>query len=72
MPQYRVEIKQGTSTEIVEVECEGIESIRAVALRLARVYINELPADFWEAPLWALRITDESNISILSLTFSGD
>jgi hypothetical protein len=72
MPRYRIEIKQGASTRVVEVECEGIENIRVEAMKLAQAYINDLPTDFWEAPLWALRVTDESNMSILTLTLSGD
>lgn len=72
MPLYRVEITQGASTEVVEVECERIEDIRNEAMKLARHRINDLRADFWEAPRWTLRVTDHSNISILSLTFSGD
>lgn len=72
MARYQIEIKQGASTQVVEVECEGIEDIRFEAVKLARAYINALPVDFWEAPLWALRVTDESNMSILTLTLSGD
>lgn len=72
MPRYRIEIKQGASTQVVEVECDGIENIRVEAVKLAQAFINDLPVDFWEAPLWALRVTDESNMSILTLTLSGD
>jgi hypothetical protein len=72
MPLYRFEIIQGDSPEVVEVECDSIEHMRAEALRMAEDCLKDLRADFWDRPRWALRVTNESNMSILSLTFTAD
>jgi Domain of unknown function (DUF6894) len=72
MPVYKFEITRGDGTESVNVECDSIDDMRVKALRVATDSIGDLQGDFWERPLWALRVADESNMTILSLKFSGD
>ena len=72
MPLYRYEITQGDTTETHELEWDSIEHMREEALQLAVGCIKELRPDFWDRPRWALRVTDESNMTLLSLTFSAD
>jgi hypothetical protein len=71
MPLCRFEITQGGAIDIVEVECDDVEHIRAEALRLAKTRINDLTVGIWDKPVWALRVTDESRISILALTLAS-
>jgi hypothetical protein len=72
MPAYRFEVTRGDSTESFEVECDSFEHMRDKALRLASLSIGELQETFWGHPRWALRVSDETNMTILSLTFSAD
>jgi Domain of unknown function (DUF6894) len=73
MALYKFEIIEGDSADTLEIECADLEGLRAEALNLAADRIKHLKnKNFWEHPRWALRVTDDSNISILSLTFSGD
>ena len=72
MPLYRFEITAGDSVETIELECRDLEAIRAEAVRLAATAIKDLRGDFWERPLWAVRVTDDSNMTILSLKLAAD
>lgn len=72
MPLYRFEITQGASTRTIEVDCRDQESMRVEALRMAAAAIKDLRESFWKQPLWAVRITDDTNMTILSLKFSAD
>ena len=72
MPLYQFEITIGDATEMIEVECKSAEHMRVEALRTAVLGIRDLREDFWGKPRWALRVTDESNMSLLSLTFTAD
>ena len=72
MPQYRYEITRGDTTETHELEWDSIERMREEALQLAVGSIKELRPDFWDRPRWTLRVTDESNMTLLSLSFSAD
>jgi hypothetical protein len=72
MPSYRFETTLGDITEASEVECQDIEAMRDKALRLAQQSINALQTSFWGHPRWALRVTDDSNMTILSLTLTAD
>ncbi len=72
MARYRFEIIAGDSTQTIEIECRDLDAIRAEALKLAAAAIKELRENFWDRPLWAVRVTDDSNMAILSLKFTGD
>ncbi len=72
MPVYRFEITRGDTTEAADVECDSLEAMRAEALRRAKQAIGDLQESFWGHPRWALRVTDDTNMSILSLNFSAD
>jgi hypothetical protein len=72
MPLYRFEVTRGDTTEADEVECESIEVMREKALQVAQHSISDLQANFWGRPRWVLRVADDSNMTILCLTFSAD
>jgi hypothetical protein len=72
MPAYKFEIIHGDNAEAFDVECDGLDGIRAEAVTRAGDFVGNLPGDFWERPRWALRVTDEGNMTILSLTFFAD
>jgi hypothetical protein len=72
MSLYRFEILEGDLTDTVQVECHDLAEVRAEALRLAAGCIKDLRTDFWERPYWIVRITDDKNMTVLSLTFAAD
>jgi hypothetical protein len=72
MPVYRFEITRGDTTEARQVECESAEIMREKAFQIAKHSIGDLEESFWAHPRWAIRVTDDSNMTILCLTFSAD
>ena len=72
MPVYRFEITRGDTTEVSQIECENIEAMRRQALRTAKQSIGDLEESFWGHPRWVLRVTDDSNMTLLCLSFSAD
>lgn len=72
MPLYRFEITRGDTTEARQVECENADIMREKAFRIAKDSIGDLAESFWANPRWAIRVADDSNMTILCLTFSAD
>jgi hypothetical protein len=72
MPLYQFEITDGDATKTMAIECRDLDEVRVQALQLANRSIAELGVDFWKKARWALRVTDDTNMTIVALTFSGD
>ena len=72
MPLYQFEITEGDATKTMAIECRDLDEVRAQALQLANRSIADLREDFWKRPRWALRVADDTNMTIVSLTCSGD
>jgi hypothetical protein len=53
-------------------EFPDIYAAQAEAVRLCGEMIRDIDDSFWEVPLWQLRVTNDDQRLLFTLTFSGE
>lgn len=73
MPRYFFHLSHRASRPDTEgSELPDLQAARAAAVRLCGEIIQEIDGSFWDAPLWQLRVTDQDQQTLFTLTFSAE
>ena len=72
MPRYFFHILHHSSEPDDEgSELADIDAARAAAVQLCGEMIQEIGVSFWQAPRWQMRVTDQDQQLLFTLTFSA-
>jgi hypothetical protein len=72
MPRYYFHVRDGREFRDEEGhELEGLDEAREQAVIAAGEAIRDLGKRFWAGEEWHMDVTDESGVSVCSLTFSS-
>jgi hypothetical protein len=73
MPRYFFHIfHQASQPDTEGSELSDIHAAQAAAVRLCGEMIREFDGKFWAAPLWQLRVTNNDQRLLFTLTFSAE
>ncbi|MBA2590422.1 MAG: hypothetical protein H0U98_17565 [Alphaproteobacteria bacterium] len=53
-------------------EFADLQAAQAAAVRLCGEMIQEIDGTFWKTPLWQLKVTDQDQRLLFTLTFSAE
>lgn len=73
MPRYFFHVSHHSADHDTEgSELPDIHAAQAAAVRLCGEMIQEIDRRFWQTPLWQLRVTNQDQRLLFTLTFSAE
>ena len=73
MPRYFFHVSHHSSDPDTEgSELPNLQAAQTAAVRLCGEMIQEIDGKFWDAPLWQLRVTNQDQRLLFTLTFSAE
>lgn len=73
MPRYFFHVSHLESEPDTEgSELSDTDAAQAAAVRLCGEMIREISPAFWDTPLWQLRVTNQDQRLLFTLTFSAE
>ena len=73
MPRYFFHISHHSSQQDMEgSELSDIYAAQSAAVRLCGEIIRDIDGTFWESPVWQLRVTNQDQRLLFTLTFSAE
>jgi len=73
MSFYFFHVKDGQDyVDDMGTEFATLDEVRSEALFAAGSMLRELGREFWQAPIWTMRVTDRSGEIVVKLNFTAD
>ena len=73
MPRYFFHVHYNTAQPDSDgSELANLQAAQAAAVRLCGEMIRELDGKFWDAPQWQLRVTNQDQRPLFTLTLSAE
>jgi hypothetical protein len=70
MPRFFFHVRDGqTYVDLQGTVLADIDAAKREAVRFAGHLLSDQPDTFWEGTEWVLRVTDEKDLTLFSLTF---
>lgn len=73
MSIYFFHVKDGQDyVDNTGTECSDLDEVRSQALYAAGSMLRELGPEFWQSPVWSMRVTDRSGEMVVRLNFTAE